>query len=94
MLDRFTVTAEASRFIKPVSYPVTVEIVSVSQVSANQTASMAWIAKDHERCTANKGYPLEVGTKVEVDLMPGESLWAITQDIALLAFSVKGYRGA
>lgn len=93
MLGRHNVSASAERFIEPVDRPVTVEIVSMTQVEANTPATMCWIWYDKTNCRPGKGYPLEPGTKIQIDMLPGESLYAVTQSVGLLGFSINGYRG-
>jgi hypothetical protein len=93
MIDRHVLRGIASSVVGPFDHPVTVEVVSMSKVEDNTPASMCWLSKDEAKCRPASGYPLEPGTKVEIDLFEGEELWAVTMSIGLLAYSVKGYRG-
>ena len=93
MLGRHNVSASAERFVGPFNAPVTVEIVSMTRVENNTPATMCWIWFDKESCRPGSAYPLEPGTKIEVDLDAGQELYAVTQSVGLLGFSVKGFRG-
>lgn len=93
MLGRFLANAEPRVFLGPFNVDRTVELVSRTMVDANTPGGLCWVGKSEEQARRATGYPLEPGTKVEVDLYAGEVLWGVAGTTALLGYSVKGYRG-
>ena len=94
MIGRHPLNATQSPIIeKPFDVPKTLEIVAMSAVEDNTPATMCWLAKNKQNCRPGSGAPLEPGTKVEIDMLPGEQLWGVTESVGLLFVSVKGYRG-
>jgi len=92
MLIRHPVRPKATKFFGPSRGEATVQIVAMSRTEANKTATMCWISHDEKDCTPGNGYPLEPGTKIDIDMSSGEELWAVTQDQSLLAVIVNGPR--
>lgn len=90
---RKDVSPSTEELLGPYQEPVTIEIISMSRVEANRAASMCWFEYSKEKCRPGEGIPLEPGTRIEIDLMPGQALWCVTQDVGLLAYSVKAFRG-
>lgn len=94
MLGRFVANADPRVFLGAFDTDVTVELVSMSKVDENSVGGLCWIGKNREQCERSKGYPLEPGTKVEIDLRAGEELWGVSGTMALVGYSVKAWRGS
>ena len=89
MLHGAPIRAIKSKIVGPFTRPTTVEVVSTTLNSENNPASLVWITKSEAECNVGKGFPLEPGTKIEVDLEIGQAVWAITQNLARIGVSVK-----
>lgn len=92
-LGRHNVTPSTEILCGPFGEPVTIEIVSMAQVESNTPATMCWLSFDKKQCRPGLGYPLEPGTKIEIDMLPDQILYCVTQDVGLIGYAVKGYRG-
>ena len=55
----------------------------------DQEPSTVYVNSSKEATTFHQGTPLEKATKYTIDMMAGDTLWAITEDIAQMGFMVK-----
>jgi len=93
MLKGIPLRAIATVIAGPFPSATTVEVVSTTMYDDHREGSMCWVSDEGAaNCRVGHGFPLEPGTKVEVELASGQELYAITQSIARLGVSVKGTR--
>ncbi len=66
-----------------------VQIFGTEDVQVHETpASEIYWHLEKDQCELHLGIPLPVGTKINVPLEAGESIWFITEDIGLVGWAV------
>lgn len=61
----------------------------VSDDVDGQKPSTVYVNATKDQTTFHAGTPLEKSTKYSMEMAPGNTLWAITEDIAQMGFMVK-----
>ena len=84
-LKRAVVTATPKLVIQAERQAMNVTFWVPSQVDAGNEATHVFIANSEHECNRYKGVPLLMETKITIPLEPFESIFAVTEDQAILA---------
>jgi hypothetical protein len=85
MWDRQELRGEAVEIFRA-TRPTKITIWAVRDVSENQVGSMVFLCENRERCSPAKGAPLQVGITVKHELVAGEAVYGITEDVGLVGY--------
>jgi len=90
MLIRERVGASVRRVIPPQARPTRAQIWAMGEIIDRQTSTGAkiYVSHEEETCTRAQGVPLPTETPVEIDLEPGQALWATAADDGFLSISI------
>jgi hypothetical protein len=88
MLKRAYLQGSPKAIFQSIDEHVIIQMWPVSGIEQMKQGSQIYINKNAQQCDQAHGIPISMNP-IEIEVLPGETLWAISEDVGLLGMSIK-----